>query len=94
MRAARTDKNQAGIVLELRTAGYAVYDYHHVGNGIPDIVLCRDTNCEWVEIKSSRRGTLTPAEGRFAEHCPGGAPIVAWSAQMAMDEFEERRRRQ
>jgi 3,4-dihydroxy 2-butanone 4-phosphate synthase/GTP cyclohydrolase II len=65
------------MLLELRAAGYTVYDMHHVRYGIPDIIMCRDTHCEWVEIKATPRKKLTPAEGRFAEHCPGGAPIDA-----------------
>ena len=87
----RADSNQAALVLELRTAGYAVHDYHAAGNGVPDIVVCKGAHCEWVEIKASHRSNLTPAEAAFFAICPGGPPILAWTAPLAMAEFERRR---
>ena len=88
--AKRIDANQAALVLELRTAGYSVHDYHRAGNGVPDIVMCKDGRCEWVEIKASRRSNLTDAEGAFFAICPGGPPILAWTAALAIAEFERR----
>lgn len=86
----RADGNQATLVLELRTAGYTVYDYHQAGYGVPDIVMCGGGHCEWVEIKASRRSNLTDAEREFFEHCPAGPPIIAWTAAGAAEEFERR----
>lgn len=88
----RADCNQATLVLELRAAGYTVFDYHNAGHGVPDIVMCRAGHCEWVEIKASRRSNLTAAERAFFEHCPGGPPILAWTPALAIAEFERRAR--
>jgi hypothetical protein len=88
----RADSNQAALVLELRTAGYTVHDYLEAGYGVPDIVMCKGTHCEWVEIKASRRSNLTDAERAFFAICPGGPPILAWTAPLAMAEFERRYR--
>jgi Holliday junction resolvase len=86
----RADSNQAVLVLELRTAGYEVIDYHAAGHGVPDIVMGRAGHYEWVEIKASRRSNLTDAERAFFAHCPGGPPILAWTAALAIAEFERR----
>ncbi len=86
----RVDGNQATLVLQLRTAGYEVVDYHAAGHGVPDIVMGRDGHYEWVEIKSSARSNLTKAERAFFAHCPGGPPILACTAALAIAEFERR----
>jgi len=87
----KTDTNHQQVVLELRTAGYTVVDMSRVGNGIPDIILCAGQHCEWVEIKRSPRAALTEAESAFFAVCPGGEPILGWSAPLIIAEFERRR---
>ena len=89
--AKRPDDNQEEIVDELRAHGYKVIHYFQCGFGISDIVMCKDGRCEWVEIKSSPKEDLTKAEKAFFAICPGGPPILAWTAALAMAEFERRR---
>jgi len=86
----RTDVNQAAIVDALRKAGFTVYDKSKCGWGIPDIIVCRGRHCEWVEIKSGPREGLTDAEGEFYDICPGGPPILAWTPDLVIAEFEAR----
>ena len=91
----RTDKNQEGFVAELRERGYFWKDMHRCGWGVSDGIMC-DRNlrfCQWVEIKSGIEDDLTPAEEQFFSICPGGQPILAWSAALAIAEFERRKRK-
>lgn len=79
-RAARTDGNHKQIVHELRQAGLTVYDISRMGNGIPDLIVCRTSRVLLVEVKD-KGGRLTPDEVRFFEECPDGCAIVARSAE-------------
>ena len=81
--ARRTDNTQAEIVETLRGWGYVVHITSHIGNGIPDAIMCDGRRCEWLEIKSSMGDGLTDAEAKFYDICPGGPPIIAWTADLA-----------
>ena len=82
--AKRTDKTHAAIRDGLREAGYTVHDYSKVGYGIPDLIVCYDRKCVWLEVKSSPRDGLSKAEANFADHCPSGPPLIAWSLETAI----------
>ena len=88
----RADSNQRQFAAEIRRRGYFWQDTHSCGWGVPDGIMCNleKTHCEWVEIKASRRSTLTTKEREFFDICPGGAPILAWTPTLAIAEFERR----
>ena len=72
---ARTDSNQAAIVLELRKLGYSVQMLHTVGSGCPDIVVGHDGKNYLFEIKS-RGGKLTQDEAIFFEVWRGQVNVI------------------
>jgi hypothetical protein len=86
----RTDKNQQQMVLSLRMAGFEVYDKSACGLGVSDLIICRGGRCEWLEVKPSHRSSLTDKEREFFDICPGGPPILAWTPDLAIAEFEAR----
>jgi len=88
----RTDANHKEMSAALRAAGFAVHDTSKCGWGIPDLLICRDNRCEWLEVKAGPREDLTEAERVFFDVCPGGAPILAWTPDLAIAEFERRAR--
>lgn len=85
--ARRVDSNQAGIVAALRAEGYTVTVTSGLGFGRPDIEvegkcpLCQEHQFAEVEIKSSRRATLTPAQVRYRQRNPHKRLLVAVSAE-------------
>jgi len=90
----RTDANQGAFVADLRLRGYFWQDMHKCGFGVSDGIMCNldKTHCEWVEVKTGPREGLTAAERVFFDVCPGGAPILAWTPDLAIAEFERRAR--
>ena len=88
----RADKNQYQFAAAIRLRGYFWEDKHSCGLGVSDGIMCNlaKTHCEWVEIKSSARGKLTDKEREFFDICPGGPPILAWTPELAIAEFETR----
>ena len=72
---ARTDSNQAAIVLELRKLGYSVQHLHTVGGGCPDIVVGKDGRNWLFEIKT-RGGRLTQDEMIFHEVWRGQVNVI------------------
>ena len=86
----RTDANHKTMSAALRQAGFTVHDMSKCGFGVPDLLICRGGHCEWVEVKAGPREGLTQAEQVFFSACPGGEPILAWTPQMAVVEFERR----
>ena len=64
-RRARVDRNQAEIVLALRTAGYSVFSTAPLGKGFPDLVVGRNNRNVLLEIKASTRDKLTHHEAVF-----------------------------
>ena len=72
---ARTDSNQAAIVLELRKLGYSVQPLHTVGGGCPDIVVGHDGKNYLFEIKT-RGGKLTQDEAIFFEVWRGQVNVI------------------
>jgi Holliday junction resolvase len=85
----RTDANHKQMMIALREAGFAVTDTSKCGWGIPDLIICRDGRCEWLEVKAGPHEGLTDAEGVFFDVCPGGPPILAWTPTLAIAEFEQ-----
>ena len=79
---ARTDSNQAAIVLELRKLGYSVQPLHTVGGGCPDIVVGHDGRNWLFEIKT-RGGRLTQDEMIFHEVWRGQVNVI-YSAEDAL----------
>ena len=81
-RAARTDANQARIVMALRQAGVAVEPLHAVGGGVPDL-LCASARIGniLIEVKdgdnppSARK--LTPAQKAWHARWPGPIAVVS-----------------
>jgi len=86
----RVDDNHATMVLALRDAGFTVHDMSRCGYGVPDLIICRAGHCEWLEVKASAKSALTVYERSFFDYCPGGAPILAWTPQLVIAEFERR----
>ena len=86
----RTDANHKQMMIDLRGEGFAVTDMSKCGWGIPDLLICRDGRCEWLEVKAGPRESLTKAERVFFDVCPGGPPILAWKPALAIAEFERR----
>jgi hypothetical protein len=60
-RVSRVDKNQYGIICELRALGYGVQSIAPIGKGCPDIVVCHNGHNYLFELKSDK-GKLTPDE--------------------------------
>ena len=87
----RTDNNHREMVNALREYGFTVHDTSKCGWGIPDLLICKDERCEWLEVKTGPRAGLTEAERVFFDVCPGGPPILAWTPSLAIAEFEARR---
>jgi len=54
-RAARTDANQAEIVAALRKAGCSVQDLSAVGQGVPDLLVCRAGLMALLEVKDGSK---------------------------------------
>ena len=72
----RNDNNKAEIIKELRKAGCFVADLSQTGNGVPDILVCRAGKWYPIEIKSSPKDRLTPAEDRWWT-ATGIKPVIA-----------------
>ena len=68
-RAARTDRNHAGIVEAFRSLGWGVWDTSQLGGGGPDLVVWRSGVVKMVEVKDAG-GTLTPAQRKFHTTAP------------------------
>jgi hypothetical protein len=83
---------RADLVAGLRAAGLAVHDYSRCGNGIPDLIVCR-RQCHWVEVKAGLTAGLTEAESAFFERCPGGEPIIGYTADQVLAELDRREER-
>ena len=88
----RTDDNQDQFAAEIRMRGYFWEDMHICGWGVSDGIMCNleKTHCEWVEIKKDPTRKLTKRERVFFDICPGGPPILAWTPDLAIAEFEAR----
>ena len=86
----RTDANHKTMMTALRQAGFEVHDMSKCGWGIPDLLICRGGRCEWLEVKAGKGSGLTIAEATFFNVCPGGPPILAWTPDLAIAEFERR----
>ena len=86
----RTDSNQRQMVEALREAGFTVHDMSKCGWGVPDLIVCKGRHCEWVEVKAGPWEGLTDAEGVFFDVCPGGEPIIAWTPDLVIAEFNRR----
>jgi hypothetical protein len=65
----RRDRNHAQIVRELRQLGYDVLDLADLGQGKPDLLVCKGPDYALVEIKdpllSPSKQRLTPDEIKF-----------------------------
>ena len=61
---AKIDGNQAEIVEALRTVGFKVLSLAPMGNGCPDLLVCRGYDLRLVEVKSDK-GKLTEDQERF-----------------------------
>ena len=61
--AKRTDSNHSEIREKLRSLGYDVSDFSHVGGGVPDLsVKTSPTMSCWLEVKASKKDKLTDKE--------------------------------
>jgi len=76
----RADANQVDVVKALRQAGCAVQSLGRVGNGCPDILVCRGEQLWLMELKDGTlppsKRKLTSAEYRFHAKWPAYIPIV------------------
>ena len=86
----RTDSNHRMMVIALREAGFEVHDTSKCGWGVPDLIVRRRGHSEWVEVKTGIGSGLTIAEAVFFDICPGGPPILAWTPDLVIAEFERR----
>ena len=74
-RAAKVDQNQATIVEELRQVGASVEPLHHIGGGVPDLLVGFRDRTYLLEIKTDR-GTLTDDQRAWLAEWRGQAAIV------------------
>ena len=65
-RRARVDRNSVEIVRTLRQLGFLVFDCSRVGQGWPDLAVCRGGVVQLVELKTPT-GKLTPDQVRFMD---------------------------
>ena len=85
--AKRTDRNQAALVRDLRQLGMAVTVTHHIGHGIPDLIVTWRGVSRWVEVKGPR-GKLTPAERDMFPRIPGPPVIIARCAEDVVEAWQ------
>ena len=83
--ARRVDGNQLKITKELRDAGLVVVDMHNVGGGFPDLLVIYGRKVVLVEVKSSPKERLTPAQVKFHEDWTPSEIIIAWNSKMILD---------
>lgn len=74
-RAAKKDSNQNAIVAILREEGCQVYDASGVGDGFPDLVVCRNGETALVEVKGPN-GKLTKGQREFFGWWKGDKYVV------------------
>ena len=87
MRAKRTDQNQAGLIRDLRTAGFSVADTSSVGKGFPDLVIARNGRTLLVEVKT-KKGQLRQSQRDFIAGWSAGV-IVAKTVWDVINEWED-----
>lgn len=87
-RAARVDGNHSDIAAALRQAGCSVLDLSRVGQGCLDLLVSRNGQTWFIEVKDGRKPPsercLTPAQKRFAGDWRGSWYIVL-SVEEALD---------
>lgn len=85
-RAAKVDRNQAEIVLELRRAGASVQPIHTLGQGVPDLLVGFQGKNFILEVKDGERPPseqkLTPDEAEWHRKWRGEVAVVTdiWEA--------------
>jgi len=62
----RKDGNHAELERVLRQLGYLVFDCSAVGDGFPDLTVCRAGRVQLLEVKAPG-GTLTAEQQRFMQ---------------------------
>lgn len=63
-RAAKVDGNQAAVVEALERGGCLVQSLARMGDGVPDLLVCRGNRLALVEVKMPK-GKLRPEQERF-----------------------------
>ena len=89
MRRAKIDQNQPAIVDVLERGGCLVQSLARMGDGVPDLLVCRGNRLALVEVKQPK-GRLTPDQERFLERgwpvfilrdVEAAAALVRWLRQ-------------
>ena len=75
MRYAKVDKNQGVIVDALRKAGFSVKSTASIGDGFPDLICAKGSQCWLLEVKMEK-GKLTPDQVKFMQDWKGEVYIV------------------
>ncbi len=68
---AKVDANQPAFVYAVRSIGGEVLDIHQLGDGVPDLLTVLRKRLLLVELKRSRKASLTDDETKFARLWPG-----------------------
>ena len=74
----KVDKNQTEIVEALRRHGAKVFVSSFVGHGFPDVIAMINGEFWLIEIKSSRKSSLTRAQQNVHSLFRGGKIIVGY----------------
>ena len=81
----RRDRDHNALTAELRRLGTPHIDCHNYGGGMGDVLARhRDGKAVFIELKSSPKDKLTPAEARFSELFPNN-----WVRANSVDEALE-----
>lgn len=80
-RAAKVDANQAEIVTALRGVGCSVQPLHAVGEGVPDLLVGKDSNNFLVEVKDGSKPPsarqLTAQQRKWHDAWRGNVAVVS-----------------
>lgn len=82
----RSDKNQRGVVSDLRALGFSVQVLSEVGKGVPDLLLGRHEYNFLVELKSGKKW-MTDDEKLWHSSWKGHV-IVASSTKEILDQID------
>lgn len=85
-RAARTDAAQSPLVTDLERLGFSVCLLFRVGEGVPDALVAKNGVDILVEIKNGPKDKLTTAEKTFHAEWKGAPVLIAYNAEMVLDE--------
>jgi hypothetical protein len=81
----KVDKNQKDVVKALRDYGADVFLLHMVGGGIPDLLVCYESETILMEVKDGEDKKLTPQQITLFAGWKGGHLHRVNSVQEAIE---------